>query len=69
MLILEELLMVLQAQLIVLYANFGGSSTAATGVTEFYDGTSWTELADLATAEDNTSGLGSGSLALCSGGW
>jgi hypothetical protein len=48
--------------------TFGGSSTAATGVTEFYNGTSWTEVADLATARNNTSGLGSGSLALCSGG-
>jgi hypothetical protein len=49
---------------------FGGSTyTCYWRNTEFYDGTTWTEVNDLATARTNTSGLGVlVVLALCSGG-
>ena len=48
---------------------FGGyTGTAATGKTESYDGSSWTELNDLGTARRYIAGCGTYTAALCTGG-
>ena len=39
-----------------------------TGKTEQYDGTSWTEVADIPTATNGVSGFGTSSLAVSAGG-
>ena len=49
---------------------FGGyTGTAATGKTESYDGSSWTELNDLGTARRYIAGCGTYTAALCTGGF
>jgi hypothetical protein len=48
--------------------GFGGSTPAATGVTESYNGTSWTEVNDLNTARMALSGTGTQTAALGAGG-
>ena len=48
---------------------FGGyTGSAATGKTESYDGSSWTELNDLGTARRYIAGCGTYTAALCTGG-
>ena len=47
---------------------FGGFDTAATGKTEEYDGTSWTEVNDLSTARYYVAGGGTQSAAFAAGG-
>jgi len=48
---------------------FGGVVTAATGVTEKYDGSSWTESGDLNTVRSRTSGAGTQTSAIAAGGY
>ena len=49
---------------------FGGyTGSAATGKTESYDGSSWTELNDLGTARRYIAGCGTYTAALCTGGF
>ena len=47
---------------------FGGSEPAASAKTELWDGTSWTEVADLATARQGSGSAGTTLSALCCGG-
>jgi hypothetical protein len=47
---------------------FGGYNTASTGLTESYNGTSWTNLPSMSTARNVGSGTGSQTAALSSGG-
>jgi hypothetical protein len=47
---------------------FGGTAGAVTGVTESWNGTSWTELNDLNTARDFLGGAGTQTSALAFGG-
>ena len=47
---------------------FGGLSTAATGETESYNGTSWTEVNDLSNARQQLGGAGTQTSALAFGG-
>jgi hypothetical protein len=47
---------------------FGGDSSGVKANTEFYDGSTWTELADLATARYYLGGAGTSSSALAIGG-
>jgi hypothetical protein len=46
----------------------GDDPSADTAKNEFWNGTSWTELADLASAKSNNSGSGSAALGLSIGG-
>ena len=43
---------------------FGGSTGSLQATTEAWNGTSWTEVGDLATARQGLGGLGTGTLAL-----
>jgi len=47
---------------------FGGNIPSVTAATEAWNGTSWTEVADLATARTALAGSGTGSLGLAFGG-
>ena len=47
----------------------GYTGTAATGKTESYDGSSWTEVNDVNTARRYVSGCGTYTAALCTGGY
>ena len=47
---------------------FGGNTGSDSALTEQYDGTSWTEVADMATARDSLGGSGIGTAALAAGG-
>ena len=47
---------------------FGGNTGSDTGKTEQYNGTTWTEIADMATARDSLAGSGIGTAALAAGG-
>ena len=50
------------------YLVAGGVTPGITALTELYNGTSWTEVADLATARTSLGGAGTGSEALAMSG-
>jgi len=47
---------------------FGGEEPPRTGKTELWDGTTWTEVADLGTANNQVSGKGTTFVAISAGG-
>ena len=48
--------------------GFSGPANARTGITETWDGSSWTEVNDMNTARDSTGGFGIVTTALVTGG-